>query len=304
MRIAVSGSTGLVGSALCQRLTAQGHSIIPLVRPDSSSPPPAQSASLTWDPEQGLANPEAMDGIDAFIHLAGRNIAAARWTSAEKQRLRDSRVAATEKLVQQLLALDNPPSTILSASAVGIYGDCGDQWVEESQPADDSFLSQLATDWEAACDPLRAAGLRVIHPRLGVVLSSQGGALQEMLPIFRWRIGGVLGSGKQYWSWIALADCVAALQWLLDTPDTSGCYNLVAPQPVTNRQFTKTLSKVLGRSALFPVPGVALRLVLGELADALLLCSCRASADRLLGSGFRFEHAELAPFLERALHED
>jgi uncharacterized protein (TIGR01777 family) len=253
---------------------------------------------IDWDPRAGLSTPSALNGVDAIVHLAGRSIASGRWTPQEKSRIRESRVAATATLVDQILRLDSPPRTFISASAIGIYGDCGERYVDEQSPPACDFLADIAKDWEAACDPLREVGIRVVHPRFGIVLDEQGGALAKMLPIFRMGFGGKLGQGGQYWSWIALRDCVAALRFALQNESVQGVYNFVAPTPVTNRHFTTALGKALGRPVILPVPSFALRLALGEMADALLLSSCRVLPKRLTEAGFAFQYSILEQFFQ------
>ena len=306
LQVVVSGSTGLIGRALCNRLREGGHVVRTLHRQShghgasSSSGPaatPLSSEQIQWDPVQGLLDPQQLNDVDCVFHLAGRSIASSRWTAAEKRRIRDSRVQATQVLVQQLCQLSSPPKTFVSASAIGIYGDRGDQLVDETTPAADGFLADVVSDWEAACQPLGDAGVRVVHPRFGMVLSRSGGALGQMVPIFRWRVAGPLGSGKQYVSWIALPDVISALEWLMHKSSAAGCYNVVAPKAVTNAEFTKTLADALGVSAIVPAPAWGLRLVLGEMADALLLCSCRVVPKRLTDAGFVLQHPQLAPFL-------
>lgn len=305
LQVVVSGSTGLIGQALCKRLRADGHVVRTMQRQtsgqhESSSAEVAQPTSseqIQWDPAQGLLDAQQLNGVNCVFHLAGRSIASTRWTAAEKKRIRDSRVQATQKLVEQICQLASPPKTFISASAIGIYGDRGDEFVDETTPAADSFLADVVRDWEAACRPLVDVGVRVVHPRLGMVLSRAGGGLSQMLPIFRWRLAGRLGSGKQYWSWIALPDAISALEWMMREPSAAGSYNVVAPEAITNAEFTKTLADALGVSALVPAPAWGLRLALGEMADALLLCSCRVVPQRLTAAGFTMQHPELAPFL-------
>lgn len=306
LQVVVSGSTGLIGQALCERLRADGHVVRTLHRQTAgqsesssgaSAAQPTPSEQIQWDPAQGLLDPQQLDGMDCVFHLAGRSIASARWTAAEKKRIRDSRVQATQRLVEQICQLASPPKTFISASAIGIYGDRGDEFVDESTPAADSFLADVVRDWEAACRPLGDVGVRVVHPRMGMVLSRAGGGLGQMLPIFRWRLAGRLGSGKQYMSWVALFDAISVLEWMMREPSAAGSYNVVAPEAITNAEFTKTLAGALGVSALMPAPAWGLRLALGEMADALLLCSCRVVPKRLTDAGFTLQHPELAPFL-------
>ena len=250
-KIAVSGSSGFVGSRFVAALRSRGYEVIRLLHASTRS---LQPDELLWNSESGLVTPQALNGIEAVVHLAGRNIAAARWTESEKNRIYDSRVTSTKQLVKQLLTLDQRPPVFIGASAVGIYGDCGDKVVDESQPAGTDFLSEVARDWEAATLPLQEAGVRVAHARFGIVLDPAEGALGKMLPLFRWGLGGRLGSGKQYWSWIAIEDVIEGLCWLLENSQASGPYNFVSPQSVTNSEFTTVLANAMGRPAVFPAP--------------------------------------------------
>lgn len=297
-QVAVSGSRGFVGSRLVAELKRRGYEVIRLLH---TSKRDLQPDELIWNSESGLAKPQTLNGVGAVIHLAGRNIASARWSEAEKNRLYDSRVAATKQLVRQLLALEDRPSVFIGASAVGIYGDCGDSEVDESHSPGNDFLSEVARDWEAATLPLSSVGVRVAHARLGVVLDPDEGALAKMLPLFRWGLGGRLGSGKQYWSWVAIDDVIQGLCWLLENAQATGPYNLVAPQPVTNSEFTTKLANAMGRPAVFPAPKFALRLALGEMADAILLTSCRAVPKKLLSGGFQFQNPDLTLWLQKQL---
>lgn len=278
-------------------LKKRGYEVIRLARKSEA----LQPDELQWNPESGLAEPKALNGVDAVIHLAGRGIASARWTQTEKDRIYDSRVVATKQLVKQLLTLEQPPPVFIAASAVGIYGDCSDKVVDESQPAGSSFLAQVARDWEAASVPLNEAGVRVAYARLGLVLDPNAGALAKMLPIFRWGLGGRLGNGKQYWCWIAIEDVIEGLCWLLENPQARGPYNFVSPEPVTNQQFTTKLANAIGRPALIPAPKFLLRFVLGEMADALLLTSCRAVPSRLVTQGFSMQHLTLSDYLAQKI---
>ncbi len=297
-KIAITGSSGFVGSRLVIALKDRGYQVIRLLHASKHALKPDE---LLWNAQSGLVNPQALSGVDGVIHLAGRSIAAARWTESEKNRLYDSRAAATKQLVKQLLVLEERPPVFIGASAVGIYGDCGDKIVDEAQPAGNDFLSEVARDWENATSPLRDAGVRVAHARLGIVLDPKEGALATMLPLFRWGLGGRLGGGKQYWSWIAIDDVIAGLCWLLENSQASGAYNFVSPQPVTNGEFTKTLARAIGRPAIVPAPKFALRLALGEMADALLLTSCRAVPSKLTSQGFQLQHTELTQYLAQTM---
>ncbi len=297
-RIAVTGSSGFVGTRLVSALRSRGYEVIKLRHTASEKLKPDE---LLWNSQSGLERPQALNGVDALVHLAGRSIASARWTESEKDRLYDSRVAATKQLVKQLLELEHRPPVFIGASAVGLYGECGDRWIDETQPAGKDFLGEVARDWEAAADPLRTAGVRVAHARLGIVLDPAEGALAKMLPLFRWGLGGRLGSGNQYWSWIAIEDVVEGFCWLLENASSTGPYNFVSPQPMTNSEFTIALSNALGRPAVFPAPKFALRLALGEMADALLLTSCRAEPKRLTEAGFALKFTDLSKYLAERL---
>ena len=291
-RVAVTGASGLVGSRVVTALRDRGYEVVRLVRSGNV----LKADELLWNPASGLARPEQLNGFAAVIHLAGRSIAEARWTEAEKNRIYDSRVTATKRLVKQMLELEQRPPVFVSASAVGLYGDCGDTVVDETQPAGSSFLADVARNWELASAPLVEAGVRVAHARLAMVLERSGGALAKVLPLFRWGLGGRLGSGQQYWSWIAMEDVVSGLCWLLERSEAVGAYNFVAPEPVTNAEFTRVLANAVGRPAVLPAPRIALRTALGEMADALLLTSCRAVPKRLEAEGFAFRYRQLADY--------
>ena len=300
MRVAVTGSTGLIGRALVERLASGGHQAVPVVRAAGSGKPTGTSA-VAWDPSQGEIDSAGLEGIDAVIHLAGEPIAARRWSDEQKQRIANSRTRGTALLAGALARLDQPPAVLVSASAIGYYGDRGDERLDEGSSAGSGFLAQVCRDWETAADPARDAGIRVAHPRTGVVLSPSGGALAEMLPFFRLGIGGRIGSGRQWVSWITLHDEVEALLWLL-TADVEGPVNLTAPEPVTNRQLTAALGTALRRPTLLPVPKPALWARLGrELTEALLYSSARVEPALLARRGFRFTHPDIATALAAVL---
>ena len=300
MRVAVTGSTGLIGRALIERLEAAGHVAVRMVRPSGSSVRPGTDV-IGWDPWRGEIDSESLEGLDAVVHLAGEPIAARRWSPTQKQRIEDSRVLGTALLADALARLDAPPSVLVSASAIGYYGDRGDHRLDESSSSGRDFLAQVCTNWEAAADPARAAGIRVVHPRTGVVLSQSGGALAEMLPFFRLGLGGRIGSGRQWVSWITLHDEVEVLAWLL-TAEVEGPVNLTAPEPVTNREFTAALGRALRRPTLLPVPKPALWARLGrELSEALLYSSARVEPDLLVRRGFRFTHPDITAGLAAVL---
>ena len=295
MIVAVTGAGGLVGSALVSSLRASGHRVIPLVRRALR----AGEDALGWDPSSGSITPAA-PALDAVIHLAGESIMGLRWTAAKKQRIRESRTTATRLLVQTLVRLPKPPAVLISASAIGYYGTRGDEVLTEDSRPGTGFLADVARDWEAATAAAIAHGIRVVNPRIGVVLSTRGGALAKMLAPFRLGVGGVVGDGTQWMSWIALEDVVGAIQHALATEALRGPVNAVAPAPVTNAELTRTLGRVLRRPALVPLPAFAARLAMGEMADALLLASQRVVPARLQASGYAFRH----PSLEGALRSE
>ena len=299
MRIAVTGSTGLIGRAVVERLEAEGHQTVRVLR--AASPPDPQRSIVKWDPAADQIEGEALEGLDAVVHLAGEPIAARRWSDEQKQRIAGSRTRGTALMAGALARLDAPPSVLVSASAIGYYGDRGDERLDESSSGGSDFLARVCREWEAAADPAREAGIRVAHPRTGVVLSRSGGALAEMLPFFKLGLGGRIGSGRQWMSWITLHDEVEALVWLL-TADVEGPVNLTAPEPVTNRELTAALGWALHRPTLLPTPKPALWARLGrELTEALLYSSARVEPALLVRRGFRFAHPDIATGIEAAL---
>jgi uncharacterized protein len=298
MNILVTGASGLIGSALVSFLTSTGYGVTRLVR---SQAPPGERAAR-WDPQAGTIDTGAFEGVDAVVHLAGENIAA-RWTAEKKAKIRDSRVNGTRVLSQALAGLAAPPKVLVSASALGYYGDRGDAMLTEDSPPGTGFLAEVCRAWEAATEPVRQKGIRVVPLRFGVVLSAAGGALAKMLAPFRLGLGGVLGSGRQYISWIALDDAVGAIHHAIVTDALHGPTNAVAPQPITNQEFTKTLGKVLGRPTVLPLPALAARLMFGEMADALLLASARIQPAKLLATGYSFRYPELEGALRHLLQK-
>jgi uncharacterized protein (TIGR01777 family) len=297
MRVAVSGSGGLIGSALMKALADGGHDAVRMVR----RAPSVGEKAVRWDPRTGAVDAAGLEGADAVVHLAGENIAAGRWNAGRKAAIRDSRVEGTRHLSEALAALSNPPETLVCASATGYYGDRGDNVVTEESPAGTGFLAEVCREWEAASAPAVRKGIRVVTLRIGMVLASDGGALSRMLPVFRAGLGGVLGSGSQYVSWIALDDLPAIVLHALSREELRGAVNAVAPRPATNRELTKALGKVLSRPVLCSVPAFALRLVFGEMADALLLSGCRVLPRRLEETGYRFRYPELVGALHHLL---
>lgn len=293
--IAITGASGFVGTALRERLTALGHDVRRFVRNNADA-----SDAIAWDPHTGRIDMAKARSLDAVVHLAGENVAGGRWTAARKRAIRESRGPATEKLCRALAQLDKPP-VLLSASATGLYGDRGDEELDERSAAGQGFLAEVATEWERGTEPLAQRGARVCLLRIGMVLGKDGGALKKMLPPFRMGLGGPIGSGKQWTSWIALDDLCAAIAFLLQTDAARGPYLCVSPKPVTNRDFAKALGRAVHRPALLPAPAFALRLLFGEMADAVLLSSQRAVPRRLLEAGFRFAHEGLDDALRSVL---
>lgn len=296
MKVLVSGATGLVGSALCAALTARGDEVWRLTRR-----PPNEATDIQWNPDQGQLPKSRLEGLDAVVHLAGENIAGARWTAAYKQKIRDSRVRGTQLLAETLAQLERKPKVLVAASAIGYYGRRGNESLTETAAPGQGFLPDVCREWEAATRPAEAAGIRVVNLRIGVVLAKAGGALAKMLLPFQLGVGGVVGSGQQFWSWVGLADVVGAIEHSLDHQDLRGPVNAVSPQPLTNYDFTKALGKVLHRPTIFPMPGFAARLALGEMADDLLLGSTRVYPKRLEETGYRFQHPTLDAALRHAL---
>jgi uncharacterized protein len=301
--ILVSGATGLVGTALVARLARAGHRVLRLARAGhrGSGHDPVSSASVTWDPEAGRLDPAALEGLGAVVHLAGESIAAGRWTAGRRRRIRSSRVLGTRLLSDTLAALDRPPATLVCASAVGFYGARGAEWLTEDSPAGDGFLPDVCREWEAASEGAARAGIRLVQLRIGPVVSRTGGLLGRLAPLFRLGLGGRVGGGRQYLSWIALEDLVEVALRALRDGALRGPVNAVSPSPVTNAEFTRALGRVLRRPTPLPVPAAALRLVLGEMADALLLTGARVRPARLEAAGFAWRHPELEPALRHAL---
>ena len=292
MRVAITGSSGLIGTALGSHLKANGHSVVPFVRGA------AEKSGSTWDPATGWIRPGAFEGIDAVVHLAGASIGEGRWTESRRRELLESRVGPTRLLVSHLAKLPKPPAFV-SASAVGYYGNRGDAVLTEDSARGTGFLADITTAWEEAAKEGQGA-VRTAILRFGVVLSRDGGAFPRMLLPFRFGAGGTLGRGRQWMSWVALDDVVRAIKYVLET-GAEGTLNVTAPGPVTNREFTRALAKVLHRPALFPVPPIALRLLLGGSADELLLASQRVVPTRLVASGFQFQFGEIESGIRVAL---
>ncbi|MFE9863047.1 TIGR01777 family oxidoreductase [Streptomyces sp. NPDC005506] len=294
-RIAVTGSTGLIGTALVRSLRADGHEVVRLVRR-----PARAGDEVEWDPKRGYVDGAGLVGCDAVVHLAGAGVGDHRWTEAYKQEIRDSRVLGTEAIAQAVASLDVPPKVLLSGSAIGYYGDTGDRAVDESAPHGEGFLPSVCVEWEAAAAPAEEAGVRTVFARTGLVVGREGGAWGRLLPLFRAGLGGRLGDGHQYWSFIALHDHIAALRHILDTPSLSGPVNLTGPDPVTNGEVTAAMGRVLRRPTLFAVPAPALRITLGDFAEDVL-GSQRVLPRRLLESGFSFAFPGIDASIRAAL---
>ena len=296
LNVLISGSSGLVGSALLPVLTREGHAAIRLVR---VPPRPGQSA-VYWNPAAGELDSVGLEGTDAVIHLAGESLLG-RWSAEKKTRIRESRVRGTRILCEALARLVHPPQVLLSASAIGYYGDRGEEILQEDSPPGTSFLASVCREWEAAAAPAVQQGIRVVQLRSGIVLSPAGGALAKMLTPFRMGLGGIVGSGRQYMSWIALDDLIEVILHALRRDTLRGPVNAVSPTPVTNQEFTRTLGRVLSRPTILPMPAFAARLAFGEMAEELLLASTRVEPARLQASGYRFHYPELEGALRHLL---
>ncbi len=297
MNILVSGSHGLVGSALVPFLTEGGHRVTRLVR----AIPRAEKGEINWDPEAGKIDAASLEGLDAVVHLSGESIASGRWTAEKKARIRDSRTKGTRLLSESLAGLAKPPKVFVCASAVGYYGNRGAELLRETSPPGSDFVAEVCRAWEASTEPAGGKGIRLVNLRIGIVLSAAGGALAKMLPPFRMGVGGKIGDGKQYMSWIAIDDLVGIISHALRSDALAGPVNAVTPNPVTNAEFTRTLGRVLRRPTIFPMPAFAARLAFGEMADALLLASARVEPAKLLASGYGFRFQELEPALRHLL---
>jgi uncharacterized protein len=296
MKIVVTGSHGMIGSALVPALESAGHEVVRLVR---GTPGPGEVA---WDPEAGVLDATDLAGADGTVHLAGEGIAAKRWTPEQKRRVLDSRVKSTDLLSRRLAELDPKPSVLVAGSAVGFYGDRGSEELDEQSKAGTGFLVGLCQQWEAATAPAEQARIRVVHIRTGIVLSPTGGVLKKQLPLFKIGVGGRLGSGRQYQSWISLDDEVGAIAFALNVESLSGPVNLTSPNPVTNAEYTKALGAVLGRPTIFPVPRLALSAILGvEATDEMLLGGQRVLPRKLQENGYAFAHPDLEPALRALL---
>jgi len=293
MKIMVTGASGLIGGKLTKSLQKENHEVVRVSRKRDDN-------NLFWDPSNKEIDPAALENIDCVIHLAGENIAG-RWTSVKKQKIRDSRKLGTSFLTQALAKTASPPKVLICASAIGYYGDRGEEEIDEKSKFGKGFLADVVREWEAATTPASVKGIRVVNMRFGVVLSAEGGALAKMLPPFRMGLGGIVGDGKQFWSWVALDDVVGALLHVLNNGDIEGPVNVVSPNPATNATFTKALGKTLSKPTLLPMPKLAVKIALGEMGEALLLASARVRPRKLLNSGYEFKYPELMPALKNIL---
>jgi len=296
MKILITGSHGLVGKALISELTKGGHEIFSLVRHASGG-----ASEIEWHPNQGSIDSERVSSFDVVVHLAGESIASGRWTDEKKRKIRESRVMGTTLLSQSLARSAKPPAVFISASAIGYYGNRGDELLDEKSAPGNDFLAEVCVAWERATGEAEARGVRTVHARFGIILDQEGGALAKMLTPFRMGVGGRIGDGKQWMSWIALGDVIQGLKLVIEHNSITGPVNFVAPNPVTNSEFTKSLGEAVSRPTLFPIPSFAARLAFGEMADALLLSSAKVEPKRLQESGYRFEFENLQPALAAIL---
>lgn len=294
MRIVVAGASGLIGHHLVPDLRERGHDVVRLVRRPSAAPDERE-----WDPAAGRLDPQVFDGVDAVVNLAGAGVGDHRWTDAYKQEIRSSRVQSTELIARTLAEREMRAHTLVNASAIGWYGDTADRTVDESEPAGAGFLADVVRDWEAATAPAVDAGIRVVRVRTGLVVAADGGAWQRMFPLFRLGLGGRMGSGRQYWSWISMRDEIAAIAWCLEHDDIRGPVNLTAPHPVTNAEITEAMGSVLSRPTVLPVPAFALRIALGEFSTEVL-SSSRVLPAVLDASGFAWQDERIADAIRAA----
>ena len=296
MKVLITGASGLIGKALQQSFREKGYEMLLASRSE-----PKDANSIYWDAVDGFTQPERLEGIDAVVHLAGESISGLRWTEEKKKAIRDSRVLGTRSVVNAISKLQDRPRVLVCASAIGFYGERGDEELTESSAAGDEFLSHVAKEWESEARRAEDAGVRTVLLRSGIVLSKDGGALGTMLTPFKLGVGGVVGSGKQWMSWISLDDEVEIINFSIENENLRGAVNAVSPNPVTNHDFTKTLGDVLYRPTFLPLPEFAVSMIFGEMGDALLLSSTKALPKRLLDAGFAFKYPDLKPAIEHAV---
>ena len=300
MKILISGASGLVGTNLIPTLIARGHEIFKLVRKT-----PASAHEIKWDAKKGFRETEQakLESFDAVIHLAGDNVASENWSEEKKRKIKESRTVGTKVLVDALRQTKQPPKVLISASAIGFYGDRGDEVLTEDSAQGAGFFPEVCSEWEAEAQKAELFGVRVVNPRIGIVLTQDGGALGKMLTPFKFGVGGVIGAGKQYMSWIALEDLIKIFHFILDNENVGDAVNAVAPHPVTNEEFTKTLGRVLHRPTILPIPAFAIKLLFGEMGETLLLQGCRVLPERLRKAGFKFEFTNLEDALNHILED-
>lgn len=296
MNILITGSTGLIGTNLSAFLAQKNHRIIHMVRKT-----PVSENQIFWDPNTAKLDAGSLEGIDAVVHLAGESITGGRWTAEKKLRIRESRIRGTRLLSESMANLSAPPKVLISTSAIGYYGDRGEERLYEDSRAGTGFLADVCREWENATEPASAKGIRVVTLRFGIVISARGGALSQMLPVFRTGFGGKTGSGRQYMSWIALEDLTRIVEFAIQDESLQGPVNAVSPNPVSNRIFAKTLGRVLRRPSIFTLPRFAARIAFGEMADALLLASARVIPNRLTEAKYPFRFSDLEAALRNAL---
>jgi uncharacterized protein (TIGR01777 family) len=296
MKVLITGASGLIGTELQKSFAAKGYEVLLASRKE-----PVDDKHIQWDIDTGFAEPEKLEGIDVVVHLAGENISGLRWTEEKKKAIRDSRVLGTRNVVDAISKLKNRPKVFIASSAIGFYGERGDEEVTESSAVGKNFLAEVCREWEAESRRAEDAGIRTVLLRTGIVLSKDGGALGTMLLPFKLGLGGVIGSGKQWMSWISMDDHIAAINYTIENENLRGTVNLVAPHPVTNEEFTKTLGDVLYRPTFLPIPEFAVSMVFGEMGDALLLASTKVLPKRLQDAGFEFKYPNLKPAIEHAV---
>ena len=295
--VAISGASGMVGTALARFLESEGKSVLAMTRQTGGT----YQDTIHWDPATGLTNPNRLESVDAVVHLAGENIAAGRWNSTVKSKIRSSRIEGTRSLVNSMATVEKRPKVLVCASAIGFYGDRGLTELNETSAAGSGFLADVCRDWEAEANAAKQLDVRVVNIRIGVVLSPKGGALSKMMLPFKLGLGGIIGSGNQYWSWVGLNDLVRIIAFCINNECMDGPVNAVSPTPLTNREFTKEIGSVLKRPTIFPVPAFAAKMVMGEMAESLLLSSTRVLPELLRQAGFKFEQPELKECLKYEL---